>query len=99
MTTSYLFVSGNRSESNFLKQQLWMALERVFRNRNGWTFIRLQTTHIPQFPFEGYDRPPYVGKTFTQAEALAGQQDFMKSGEAQIRQVITTDPETAGPQG
>lgn len=99
MTTSYLFVSGNRSESDFLKQQLWMALERVFRNKNGWTFIRLQTTHIPQFPFVGFNKPPYAGKTFTDAEALAAQQDFMKAGEAEIRKVITTDPTTAGPEG
>ncbi|MGC4045323.1 MAG: EpsI family protein [Armatimonas sp.] len=99
MTTSYFFVSGNRSESDFLKQQIWMALERIFRNKNGWTFIRLQTTLIPQFPFEGFNKSPFAGKTFTDAEALAGQQDFMKAGEAEIRKVITTDPSTAGPEG
>jgi EpsI family protein len=99
MTTTYLFVSGNRTESDFLKQQLWMALERVFRNKNGWTFIRLQTTHIPHFPFDGYDKPPFAGKTFTDAEALTAQQDFMKAGETEMRKIVTTDPTTAGPEG
>ncbi len=98
-TTTYFFVSGNRAESDFLKQQLWMALERVFRNKNGWTFIRLQTTQLPQFPFPGYDKPPYAGKTFTDAEALAAQQDFVKAGEAEIRKIVTTDPATAGAEG
>lgn len=40
-TVTYFFASGNRTEHDFLRQQLWMALERVFPNKNGWTFLRL----------------------------------------------------------
>lgn len=45
-TVSYFFVSGNRSESDFMRQQLIMALERVFPNKNGWTFVRLVSERI-----------------------------------------------------
>jgi EpsI family protein len=45
-TVSYFFVSGNRSESNFLRQQVWMALERIMPNKNGWTFIRLSSPRV-----------------------------------------------------
>ncbi|MFM7320192.1 MAG: exosortase C-terminal domain/associated protein EpsI [Armatimonadota bacterium] len=45
-TVTYLFVSGNRSESNFMKQQLWMALERLMPNKNGWTFLRLSSPRV-----------------------------------------------------
>jgi EpsI family protein len=45
-TVSYFFASGNRSESNFMKQQLWMALERLMPNKNGWTFIRLVSPRV-----------------------------------------------------
>ena len=41
--TSYLFASGKRTEEDFLRQQLWMAFERVIPNKNGWTFLRLQS--------------------------------------------------------
>ena len=40
---SYFFASGKRTESNFLRQQVWMAFERLIPNKNGWTFIRLQS--------------------------------------------------------
>jgi EpsI family protein len=44
-TVSYLFASGKKTEHVFLKQQLWMALERIVPNKNGWTLIRLTTYH------------------------------------------------------
>lgn len=45
-TVTYLFVSGNRSESDFMRQQLWMALERLMPNKNGWTFLRLSSPRV-----------------------------------------------------
>ncbi|MCX6366368.1 MAG: EpsI family protein [Armatimonadetes bacterium] len=42
-TVSYFFASGNRTESDFMRQQLIMATERLFPNKNGWTFVRLVT--------------------------------------------------------
>jgi EpsI family protein len=42
-TVTYFFASGKRTEYVFLKQQLWMALERIVPNKNGWTLIRLTT--------------------------------------------------------
>lgn len=44
-TVSYLFASGKKTENVFLKQQLWMALERIVPNKNGWTLIRLTSYH------------------------------------------------------
>ena len=45
-TVSYFFVSGNRSESDFMRQQLIMAGERLFPNKNGWTFVRLVSERV-----------------------------------------------------
>ena len=45
-TVSYFFVSGNRSESDFMRQQLIMATERLVRNKNGWTFVRLVSPRV-----------------------------------------------------
>lgn len=42
-TVSYFFASGTKTEHQFLRQQLWMALERVIPNKNGWTLVRLMT--------------------------------------------------------
>ena len=38
---TYWFASGNRTEANFAKQQLWMALDRLQKPRVGWAFIRV----------------------------------------------------------
>lgn len=43
---AYFFASGKKTEENFIQQQLWMALERVIPNKNGWTFIRLQSPTV-----------------------------------------------------
>lgn len=43
---SYFFASGKRTEENFLRQQVWMAFERLIPNKNGWTFIRLQSPTV-----------------------------------------------------
>lgn len=43
---SYFFASGKRTESDFIKQQVWMAFERLIPNKNGWTFIRLQSPTV-----------------------------------------------------
>ncbi|MGQ9579325.1 MAG: exosortase C-terminal domain/associated protein EpsI [Armatimonadota bacterium] len=37
----YWFVSGDRTEANFAKQQLIMALDRLRAQKYGWAFIRL----------------------------------------------------------
>jgi EpsI family protein len=42
-TVTYFFASGDRTETVFLKQQMWMALERLIPNKNGWALIRLTT--------------------------------------------------------
>lgn len=81
-TVSYFFVSGNRSESDFMRQQLIMAGERLFPNKNGWTFVRLVSERVT-----------------TDADAHAAQKDFMRAFEGEIRQIITTDPTTAGKVG
>ncbi len=81
-TVSYFFVSGNRTESDFMRQQLIMATERLFPNKNGWTFVRLVSPRIT-----------------TDEAALEAQKDFMKTFEADIRRVVTTDAATAGKEG
>ena len=81
-TVTYFFVSGNRSESNFMRQQIWMALERIMPNKNGWTFVRLSSPRVT-----------------TDEAALAAQQDFLRAIERGIRDVIITDPATAGAEG
>ena len=95
MTTTYFFASGNKTESDFIKQQLWMALERVFPNRNGWTFFRLNSYHVPLTVKDGslvFDRN---ARPFSDADALAAQQDFLRSGDDELRRVVTTDTSTA----
>ncbi len=42
-TVTYFFASGDRTEYHFLKQQMWMALERLIPNKNGWALIRMTT--------------------------------------------------------
>ncbi len=42
-TVSYLFASGQRTECDFMKQQIWMAIERLVPNKNGWTFVRMSS--------------------------------------------------------
>ena len=90
MTTTYLFASGNKTESDYIKQQLWMALERVFPNRNGWTFFRLNSYHLPIVKNE-FDSS---GKIFTDEEAVAAQQDFLRAGDDEIRRIVTTETAT-----
>ncbi len=43
---AYFFASGKRTESDFIRQQIWMAFERLIPNKNGWTFIRLQSPTV-----------------------------------------------------
>ena len=45
-TVSYLFASGKRTEADFMRQQIWMAVERLIPNKNGWTFVRLSSPRI-----------------------------------------------------
>ena len=42
-TVSYFFASGAKTEYQFIRQQLWMAMERLIPNKNGWTLVRLLT--------------------------------------------------------
>ncbi len=42
-TLTYFFASGDRTESDFMKQQFIMSIERLVPNKNGWTFIRLSS--------------------------------------------------------
>jgi|GEM_PF-3667477 EpsI family protein len=42
-TVTYFFASGDKTEHVFLNQQLWMALERLIPNKNGWALIRMTT--------------------------------------------------------
>ena len=83
-TVSYLFASGDRTECDFLLQQIWMAFERIIPNKNGWTFIRLSTMRR---------------NGNTDEDSFAAQQDFMRVYSPEIQRVITTDtsasPETA----
>jgi len=39
----YWFASGTRTESNYMKQQLWMALDRFQTRKYGWAFIRINS--------------------------------------------------------
>lgn len=45
-TISYLFASGDRTECDFIRQQLVMAVERLVPNKNGWTFLRLSSFRV-----------------------------------------------------
>lgn len=42
-TVTYFFASGDRTEYDFMKQQMWMALERILPNKNGWAMVRMTT--------------------------------------------------------
>jgi len=75
-TINYFFASGNRTECDFLRQQVWMALERLIPNKNGWTFIRL-TSEVPS--------------SANDATMVAVQQEFMRTMGPEIERVITTD--------
>ena len=75
-TITYFFASGKRTECDFIKQQILMALERVIPNRNGWTFVRLTTAQTPGA---------------TDPEMVAAQQDFMRAMAPELEKVITTD--------
>lgn len=43
---TYWFASGDRTEGNFAKQQLWMALDRLQKQRHGWAFIRVNVPEM-----------------------------------------------------
>lgn len=75
-TISYFFASGNRTECDFIKQQVLMALERVIPNKNGWTFVRLTSNQL---------------QGATDPELVAVQQDFMHAMAPELERVITTD--------
>jgi len=45
-TVTYFFASGNKTEAHFLRQQFWMALERLIPNKNGWTLVRLNSPKV-----------------------------------------------------
>jgi len=79
-TVTYFFASGSKTEYVFLKQQLWMSLERFIPNRNGWALIRLNT---PQTTANG--------QVMTDEDALQAQRDFLQACGNDIRNVITTD--------
>ena len=78
-TITYFFASGKKTEEDFMRQQFWMALERVIPNKNGWTFVRLTS-------------PTRTNS----ADALAAQQDFMRTFAPDLERIITTDQATAG---
>ena len=75
-TITYFFASGNRTEHDFLRQQIWMAFERIIPNKNGWTFVRLTSDQI-----DGAD----------DAAMLDAQQDFLRAFAPALERVITTD--------
>ena len=39
----YWFASGRQVEANFVKQQFWMALDRLTTRKYGWAFIRVNS--------------------------------------------------------
>jgi EpsI family protein len=43
---TYWFASGDRTEGNFAKQQLWMALDRLQKQKHGWAFIRVNVPEM-----------------------------------------------------
>ncbi len=43
---AYFFASGKNTEENFIRQQLWMAFERLIPNKNGWTMVRLDAPTV-----------------------------------------------------
>jgi len=42
----YWFASGERVEANYVRQQLWMALDRLQTQKYGWAFIRINSPVI-----------------------------------------------------
>lgn len=42
----YWFASGDRTEANFVKQQLMMALDRLKTQRYGWGFVRINSAVV-----------------------------------------------------
>ena len=80
-TLTYFFASADKTESDFMRQQLLMSIERLIPNKNGWTFIRLSSRHT---------------RGSGDTEALAAQKDFMRVYGPDIQQVITTDTSSAG---
>lgn len=42
----YWFASGRKVEASFVKQQLWMALDRLQTRKYGWAFIRISSPVI-----------------------------------------------------
>jgi exosortase len=82
-TVSYFFASGSKTECVFLRQQLWMALERIIPNKNGWTLVRLMTN------WRSNESDSYS------MDALAAQQEFMQVFGPDIQRVITTDTNAA----
>jgi hypothetical protein len=82
-TVSYFFASGKKTEHSFLKQQMWMAMERLLPNKNGWALLRLTTPHM---------RNSKQGATpISPSEAFAAQQDFMQTFGGEVEKSITTD--------
>lgn len=45
-TVCYFFASGHKTEYVFLRQQMWMAMERLLPNKNGWALIRLNSPRV-----------------------------------------------------
>jgi EpsI family protein len=43
---TYIFASGDRTEANFVTQQLRMALDRLQKQKYGWAFIRLNVPEL-----------------------------------------------------
>ena len=74
---SYFFASGRKTEEDFLKQQVWMAFERLIPNKNGWTFVRLQAPNLTND--EAGDQA-----------ALNAEQEFMRAFAPTIERAITT---------
>ncbi|MDX1934300.1 MAG: EpsI family protein [Capsulimonadales bacterium] len=89
-TVSYLFASGRKTEHQFLRQQLWMALERLLPNKNGWALLRLTTEHQRM-------TGPSTTEPISANEALSAQQDFMQAVGGEIEKAITTDATTEAP--
>ena len=75
-TITYFFASGERTECDFIRQQILMALERVIPNKNGWTFVRLTAGQMGGA---------------SDATMIAAEQDFMRAMAPDLQRVITTE--------
>ena len=96
-TVSYFFASGKKTESVFLKQQFWMATEKLVPNKNGWTLVRLNTPWQQMRLITKNGQLGVAGITPTNAEvAWKAQRDFMTAFGPEIEQVITTDGSASG---